>query len=244
VPSAFLGPETSEVVVTLTRSSRAGAAALRRRLTVWFSEDYTPFPADPAARHSLASHSGVNEDVTFQPGEASLTIPIHVPAVPAGFGSVQVTLGVQRPFMSFNNWPTVTGFTVFASADEVPPTIVATRLTPQGLALTFSKPMDASTVQNINNYDVVGNPPMPALGKTVGNVRLPTPEAVALQAAVYDPMTQTVTLIPTKPLDLASYTVSSPGGWVDRPPTTPSPLILTDLKGNPGVLVGRDLWTA
>jgi hypothetical protein len=86
---------------------------------------------------------------------------------------------------------------------------------------------------------------------------LPTPETVGLQAAVYDPTTQTVTLIPTEPLDLASYyTVSSPGGAVLRPSTTPSTQVLTDLDGNPiddpihnfpgsfSVFVGRDLWTA
>jgi len=187
------------------------------------------------------SRRGVSENVTFQPGQASVTIAVPVPAVPAGFGSVQVVLQAMLPGgMSFKNWPTWTSFTVFASADKVPPTIVATTLTSQGLALTFSKPMDASTVANINNYVVQTVPTTSAFLETI-----------ALQAVVYDPSTQTVTLIPTKPLDLASdYTVSS------GPPPTPSTQVLTDLEGNPidnsidnspgtfYVIVGRDLWTA
>jgi hypothetical protein len=152
--------------------------------------------------------------------------------------------------MSFYHWPITTSLTVFASADKVPPAIVATRLTPQGLALTFSKPMDATTVQNINNYVV------DILPTTAEQVYMPTPETVALHAAVYDPRTQTVTLTPTKPLDLASdYTVSSPGFWVFGPSATPSTQVLTDLEGNPidnpmnnvsgsfSVFVGRDLST-
>jgi len=251
VPSAFIGPDTSEVDVTLTRSSPAGAAGLTKRLTVAFSDDYEPIPADPAATHIIVDHTGVYKRVTFQPGQASQTIPVPVPAVPPGFGSVQVVLGVSRPFMSFSNWPTTTSLTVFASADKIPPTIVATKLTPQGLALTFSKPMDASTVQNINNYDVVGIPPTTFAPVSV----LPTTDTVALQAAVYDPTTQTVTLIPTKPLDLGSYAVHSAGGNY-YPSSTPGTLALRDLEGNPitdpidnlagnfYVTVSRDPWTA
>jgi hypothetical protein len=251
VPSAFIGPDTSEVDVTLTRSSPAGAAGLRKRLTVWLSDDYTPIPADPAATHTLESHPGVvNKRITFQPGQASLTIPVPVPAVPAGFGSVQDILGVSLPGMSFHHWPITTSLTVFASADKVPPAIVATRLTPQGLALTFSKPMDATTVQNVNNYVVDMFP------TTTEQVHMPTPENVALHAAVYDPTTQTVTLTPAKPLDLARYyEVSSPGFGALGPSTTLTTQVLTDLEGNPidnpvnfvlgafSVFVGRELST-
>jgi hypothetical protein len=160
--------------------------------------------------------------------------------VPAGLASVLVVLQAMLPGgMSFKNWPTGTSFMALASADKVPPTIVATTLTSQGLALTHSKPMDASTVANINNYVVQTVPTTPAF-----------PETIALQAAVYDPSTQTVTLIPTKRLDLASYNrVSS------STPPTPSTQVLTDLEGNPinnsiddspgsfYVSVGRDFWT-
>jgi hypothetical protein len=241
VPNAFIGPGTSEIDVTVTRSTPVGAAGLRKRLTVGSSDDYEEIPANPSATHKpIVSRLGVSRNVTFQPGQASVTIPVPVPPVPAGFGSVQVVLGASLPGMSFKNWPAVTSFTVFASADKVPPTIVATMLTSQGLSLTFSKPMDPSTVANINNYLVQIVPTTPAF-----------PETIALRAAVYDPSAQTVTLIPTKPVDPASdYTVSS------GPPPIAGTRVLTDLEGNPIdnsidnspgsflVPVGRDLWTA
>ena len=231
VPSAFIGPGTSEVNVTLSRSSPAGSAGLTKRLTVWFSDNYVAIPAVPTNR-SLEGHPGISKNVTFQPGQASLTIPVPVPAVPAGYVSVDVVLAVQRPFMSLVNFPTTTNFTVFASADKVPPTIVATKLTPQGLALTFSKPMDSNTVQDIHNYDVNTLPGPVNMG---GNWSLPPEEHLALQAAVYDPTTQIVTLIPTKPLDLAdTYAVGSiikKAQYHD--PHSPVTQALTDLEGNP-----------
>jgi hypothetical protein len=72
VPSAFIGPDTSEVDVTLTRSSPAGAAAQRKPLTVSFSESYSPIPVDGPGGHTIVSNPGVNECVTFRPGQAGV----------------------------------------------------------------------------------------------------------------------------------------------------------------------------
>jgi hypothetical protein len=256
VPGALIGPDTSEVDVIVTRSSSAGAAALRRRLPVgYFGDDLTPTPTDLAAPGRASAphppYRDVMKRLRFKPGQASLTIPLHVLAVPAGLGSFKVVVGVTQPSSPFGNWPTTTTFRVFASADKIPPTIAATRLTPAGLAPTFSQPMDASTVQDINNYDVTIPPTTAEIMSRVRAGRHPTtpppPAPVALQAAVYAPTTETVTLIPTGPPDLIIYNVDISGSVGTLPSTTPGTQVLTDLKGNAltgylSVPVGPDPW--
>ncbi len=96
--------------------------------------------------------------------------------------------------------------------------------TPSGISITFSQPMSPASVDDLQNYefaeghlpttiyDLLGLQPTTTVGYS----------PVALKAAHYDPTTDTVTLIPKKPLK-ASETY----GLFNSPKH-----ILTDLQGN------------
>ena len=82
--------------------------------------------------------------------------------------------------------------------------------------MTFSKPMDPSTVQNIHNYVVKFSPNQNfslenlygvGLVKALNN----TPVKIPLRRATYNPATDTVLLVATEQLgSKGSYTISSP----------------------------------
>lgn len=75
---------------------------------------------------------------------------------------------------------------------------------PTFVALTFSEPLDAASAQNLSNYQISG----------------PGGRPVAVTSAVYDPLTQTVTLRPVRNLNLhlryrLTVNGSTPGGVAD-----------------------------
>jgi hypothetical protein len=120
--------------------------------------------------------------------------------------------------------------------------ITDARLTPTGIALTFSEPMDPSRVGSIRNYTVKDITfRTPGLGDIAslflfglgGHGGTSTDRVVRLRSAGYDPTTRTVTLVPVKPLQASDvYTVGGrtiPGPG--RHPRGPQPL--TDLAGLP-----------
>jgi hypothetical protein len=162
----------------------------------------------------------------FAPGQTSLTIPIrpNPKFVPAGTISVLVSAFEGKTWIGWGG-PIPKEFQIVPSADKVPPDIVSSSQSAQGIALTFSKAMDPATVQNINNYIVTSS--------TTGALNQP----VTLRSAVYDPARLTVTLTPTTPLSpnllyTLRFPISpSPSG---QPASVNSgdPTPLTDLQGN------------
>ena len=82
----------------------------------------------------------------------------------------------------------------------VPPSVVSLQrfgfhAQPTSLVLTFSSALDATTAQNVNNYQIVTLGGRGKNGRLIGHV---TPVA----SAVYDPATLTVTLFPAQRLDI------------------------------------------
>ena len=125
---------------------------------------------------------------------------------------------------------------------STPPTITTVQGTRHGIVLTFSKPMDPAGASNVNNYavrswrgsDGVNGPfGLPFFGyhHSISSVSVP------LRAAVYDPATNSVTLIPDRRLTyLGQVTVTQgAGSKKSSRPGHPSdaPLGLTDVDGNP-----------
>jgi len=131
---------------------------------------------------------------------------------------------------------------ILASDASIPPTITADQGTPQGIVLTFSKPMDPARASNVNNYAVRSKR---STGGASGPFGLPifgyhfstSSESVPLRAAVYDPATNSVTLIPTRRLTYAgriTVTQGSGSKKSSRPGhSSDAPLGLTDVEGNP-----------
>jgi hypothetical protein len=168
----------------------------------------------------------VARSYTFATDQTSLTIPIRLNPkfVPAGTISVLVR-AFQGRQMSGYGGPIPKGFQIVPSADRVPPDVVSSSQSAQGIALTFSKAMDPATVQNINNYIVTSSAP--------GALNQP----VTLRSAVYDPARLTVTLTPTTPLDLypiylVAFPVSPSPSGQSAPVNSGCPTPLTDLQGN------------
>ena len=108
-----------------------------------------------------------------------------------------------------------------------------------GIAVTFSKPMDPATVQNIHNYAVKFSPTQQfSLADLTGVGLIETlnyaKQPIALRRATYNASTNTVTLVANEQLGPnGSYTISNPTRLLakatDRTRPTPSPIY----KGNP-----------
>lgn len=160
----------------------------------------------------------------LQPGQASVTIPVRLNpryAVPVP-GNVTLDVRVAERGSPYP-W-TAESLSIASSPDQIRPLIVATSLaTATGaITLTFSKPMDPATVEDINNYLVTGG--------------YSSPIEMNVKSAAYDPATRTVTLTPTGPLDPAlTYSLRTfvPGyvGHDGKPQVIPAKP-LKDLQGN------------
>jgi hypothetical protein len=99
---------------------------------------------------------------------------------------------------------------------------------PTLLVLTFNRPMDAATGQDLRNYLLFQVGPLGFAG--------PHPQPIPITAAVYDPATQSVILAPRSPLALGGYyllTVSGAGPHPVRD-VTGAPLTGTGTGGQPG----------
>jgi hypothetical protein len=133
----------------------------------------------------------------------------------------------------------------------IPPKIVSVQGEPQGIVLTFSKPMDPVGASNVNNYFVRATK---ASTKTnsfgpIDNLTLPlhmgspfspsthtVTQSVPLQAAEYDPATNSVTLVPKRKLTYSANIIVTQGHQTKvsgRPghQSNPGPG-LTDVEGN------------
>lgn len=231
LPATTVGPETREIEVIVYRWSPGGISRFNSPLTLSYHADFYTIP-DPWARGgagvSQPFHPDERKRITFKPGETMKVLTLKLPPMPAGAWSYSASVSVSLPVLGWGNGVQFAGVTVLTSPEKVPPAIVAHEYTPDGLKITFSKPMDPATVQDINNYSVKKLPqgPRPEGDHFVDEA------PVALQSAVYDPETRTVTLVPTTPLDPVLYAVMPRGLALDWT-TTSTDLFPTDVNGNP-----------
>jgi hypothetical protein len=107
---------------------------------------------------------------------------------PAGTGSVDVT--VTTP----SGTSAISSADLFTFAAVSAPTVVSLQrfgfhAQPTTLVLTFSSPMDATSAQNVNNYQLLS----------------PSGAVIPITSAVYDPTAQTVTLSPSQLLNIHDF---------------------------------------
>ena len=209
--------------------------------------DYVPMQVevktDPSSPAVGVNVGAVDQMITFaDQTQATLTVPILAGA--PNPGEVDVTLTatpVNPPTPVTVRGPLV--LRILASGPSKPPTITSEQGTPKGIVLTFSKPMDPAAASNVNNYavrslygtsSVFGG----SLGFMLFGYQNHTfRNSVPLRAAVYDPATNSVTLIPRRRLTYKSQITVTQGSGSNKSsrPGHPSdaPLGLTDLEGNP-----------
>jgi hypothetical protein len=181
-----------------------------------------------------------------------VTVPI-LPGAPNP-GEVDIALTITPinppPHLSIST-PMV--LRIFTSDAALPPKVVSAQGTPQGIVLTFSKPMDPAGASYVNNYAVqawsvkthttnslLANA---AFYGTLGVVQLgpaastSSVQAVRLKSAQYDSATHTVTLVPQRRLTYKGQLTVTQGPAArsaagPRHHPHPSPR-LTDVEGNP-----------
>ena len=113
---------------------------------------------DPSSPYVGVNIGAVNQTVTFAPGQlfAVLTVPIIAGAPNPGEVDVNLTMTPidPSPSQDLNISVPVDTLRILASDASIPPAIVATDGTPQGIKLIFNKPMDPVQASNVKNYVV------------------------------------------------------------------------------------------
>jgi hypothetical protein len=211
----------------------------------------TSNPSTPAADAVVPP---IDQTVTFADGQGY--VPMTVPVNPGASnpGEVDVSLNltpINSSQAHFIAHPAK--LRIFASSDALPPKIVSAQGTPQGIVLTFDKPMDPAGASNVKNYalsssssrfhptnDLLGNVmfygSLGTLWPSAGTVSTSV-HAIRLKSAQYDPSTNAVTLVPQSKLtyrgnfDVSQGPASTPSSGT-RNPSKLGPR-LTDVEGNP-----------
>jgi hypothetical protein len=223
-----------EATVMLSRSSIAGILQVR----------VTTDPLSPVVGVNVGA---VDQTVTFANGqsEAAVTVPI-LPGAPNP-GAVDVDLIIDPvgppPTVGSTN---MLDLRILASDPALPPKVVSTLLTDQGIVLSFNKPMDPVSASNAKNYTVTSANSHTSRGILSFGGLLPglfgrtstAVNAMHPKSAQYDPATQSVTLIPKHK---GAYDVNAWGTLkLVNPAKTPARPghrsgatgSLTDLQGN------------
>jgi len=217
--------QSGEALITLSRDSYSAQGPL----SVEFRTSPPANPVSVAGKASaVAATAGehylpVDEIVTFQPGQTSLTVSVPIVREAANPGVVLVGISA-KPLVA--NGSAVTGEIAIASdPDQLPLAINDARVVREAsgasaVTMTFNQPMARATVENLGTYRIerAGRP-------------------VPLKSATYDAATDTVTLVTKSPYNPARvYKVTI--GSNPRPPRRgrPAPgnvVIPTSQTGNP-----------
>ena len=240
VPSAYVSQQANQLDVTLVRTAASGHSRDLGPLTIDLSASPGTLPlADvPVYNIAMAQFTPANQSVTFPAGVTteSVMVPISYSAG-AMSGLVPVLLSVTSSSSRVHG----SDGTIYlaSSLDAVPPSIVAVQRVAGGIAVTFSKPMDPSTVENIHNYAVKFSPSQKfsledltgiGLVQTLNNTKTP----IGLRRATYNPATNTVTLVPNEQLGSnGSYTISNPASLLSKRNRPKKAVALTDMEGSP-----------
>ena len=234
-------PGTSQVTQVVYQQDGTATVTLSESGYVPMQVEVKTDPSSPAVGVNVGA---VDQMVTFaNQTKATLSVPILAGAPNPGEVDVTLTaIPVNPPTPVTVTGPLV--LRILASGPSRPPTITSEQGTPQGIVLTFSKPMDPARASNVNNYavrssyatsTVFGDSPLGL--KLFGFQNHTFRNSVPLRAAVYDPATNSVTLIPRRRLTYESQITVTQGSGSNKSsrPGHPSdaPLGLTDLAGNP-----------
>jgi hypothetical protein len=236
-PTQVVGQEDRAATVVLTRAPSRG------RLQVQVTTD----PSSPAVGVNVGA---VDQTVTFANGqtEAAVTVPILSGAPNPGEVDVDLTISsVPGSPQIISTGPLE--LRILASDATIPPQIVSTQGKPDGIVLTFSKPMNPVEASNVNNYavrwttthfkfDDLG-PFAIFWGPAWSDGTTSSSGSVRLKSAQYDPATNSVTLIPKRKLTYSgetgiTVTQGHPARTVGQPGQQSNlGQGLTDLEGNP-----------
>jgi Big-like domain-containing protein len=243
--SKYISQQVSTIDVTITRGTASiptlGTAGSQQNLsslplTVDFyaSLGSTTSEGQPASLPASASDTftPVSESITFPAGVATETVRLPVNSGAANPGSVPIELSVTSSSPNVDADQTVVYLVTGPSA--LPPTppaitnayLILNRKTVSGITITFSQPMAPASVENVHDYSVTTGrnenfADWFGLVRYKAEVNFPVP----LKAARYDPTTNSVTLIPRKPLSASvAYEIQNATSLAQH--------TLTDAQGN------------
>jgi hypothetical protein len=233
VPSTYIRQQSSQLDVTLVRA----AASARSPLKVNFSAtsgSATGIGSEPLEPGQPITP--VNETVTFPAGQTTQTVVVPINAQAANPG----LLPIQLTAASSGRAAKGSTMTVYlaSSLDAIPPSIVGVQRVAGGFAVTFSKPMNAATVQDIHNYSIKFSPNQNFSLENLYGVGLvqtldTSKTSIPLRRGSYDPATNTVTLITNEPIGPnGSYEISNAPSLLAKKARPFKAQPLTDLEGN------------
>jgi len=238
VPSTYVSQQASQLDVTLVRAPGRGRGHVEGPLTVDFSAEEGAVPADnPTSPATTAQQfTPVNQSITFPAGQATVNVVVPLNSGASNSGLVPIALSVDSPSRPMDK--TSTTVYLASSPSAVPPEIVYVHMIKRGIAITFSKPMAPATVKNIHNYAVKYSPSQQFSVEDLTGVGLintlnTMSQPIALKRAIYDPSTDTVTLIPKVSLPASGrYQIKSPASLAAKRDRPYKARPLTDLEGN------------
>ena len=213
VPSAYVSQQSSQLDVTLRRTDAAGRNDAKGSITVNFSAAYAPGTSGD-------QFTPVDQSLTFAAGQSTETVAIPINSGAANPGLVPIDLTVTSSTQDVTGTTT----TVYLASGEnaIPPSIVDVQRVAGGIAITFSKPMDPATVQNIHNYAVKFTPKQnfnleDLVRRRVGPDARQHPVKIPLRRATYNPATNSVLLVATEQLgSKGSYKISNPASLLAK----------------------------
>ncbi len=206
-----------------------------------FQVEVATDPASPAVGVNVGA---VDQTVTFANGvsQATVNVPILAGAPNPGEVDVNLTITPIDPPPDLR----ISGpleLRILASDAMRPPKVVSVQGTPQGIVLTFSKPMDPAGASDVSNYSVRSTKTTTKHNPLLGLIDKPTEllhfgqsistsvsvstHTVPLQAAEYDPATNSVTLVPKRKLNYSANIVVTQAHKANTGPA------LADVAGNP-----------
>lgn len=229
VPSAYISQQSSQLDVTLVRTHPSGKSDAKGSITVDFS-------ATSSSGAAVQQFTPVAQSVTFPGGHGTETVAVPINSGAANPGLVPIELSVTSATRKVTGSKTTVDLA--SNANAIPPSIIGVQRVAGGIAITFSKSMNRSTVQNIHNYVVKFSPNQNfslenlygvGLVQTLDN----TPVKIPLRRATYNPATNTVLLVATEQLgSKGSYTISNPASLVAKKARPSNARPLTDTEGN------------
>jgi hypothetical protein len=238
VPSAYISQQSSQLVVTLVRTTPSGHRSdAKGSITVDFSATSGPGTGTASAPDAAAQQfTPVNQSVTFPAGQPTETVAVPINSRAANPGLVPIQLAVTSSTRQVKG----SSGTIYlaSSANAIPPSIIGVQRVAGGIAVTFSKPMDTTTVANIHNYVVKFSPTQNfslenlygiGLVQTLDN----STKTIPLRRATYNAATNTVLLVATEQLGTkGSYKISNPASLLAKKAKPSNARPLTDLEGN------------
>jgi hypothetical protein len=231
VPGNYISQDSRALDVTLVRTTAGGRTDAKGTITVQFSATGAT-PTDQAT----PSFTPITQTVTFPAGQSTETVAIPMNPGAPNPGLVPVAITVTSSSKQIKGSSATVD--IAASAAAIPPSIVGVQRVAGGIAISFSKPMDPKTVQNIHNYSVKFSPSQDFGFQTLYGTGLvqtleSSTQKISLRRATYNPATNTVLLVATEQLgNKGAYVISSPASLHSKKYHPGNAQPLTDTYGN------------